>query len=55
MPNRKKRRLTPRQVRSIRNQYAKGKRSQWALADQYGVSRSLIYDIVHGRVYADVK
>jgi transcriptional regulator with XRE-family HTH domain len=46
------RRLTDEQVREIREQI--GFKSITQLAEEYGVGRSAIRDIKHGRSYRDV-
>ena len=47
-----RRRLTEDQVKNIRQRYALGGISQQALADQYGIARESVRDIIHGRRWA---
>lgn len=46
--------LTDSRVIAIRSQYASGQTTQLALAEQYGVSESLIWAIVHRKIWQRV-
>ena len=46
--------LTEVQVVEIRHRYASGSISLRALADEYGVAKTLVYDIVRGELWTHV-
>lgn len=45
--------LTPAKVKQIRAMYAKGK-SQRAIAEKFGVSRSCIFGVTSGQTWSEV-
>lgn len=46
--------LSPLEITDIRNRYVYEHETQKSIADSYGISVKLVYNIVHLKIYKDV-